>query len=100
MPKLCITLLCPPAMEEKLLDLLLMSPDVEIFTSTATAAHGLSVGNLSQAEQVLGRALTTQIQAIFRAEDKTGLLETLHQKFAGSGLRYWLTTVLEAGEIV
>ncbi|MBN8765270.1 MAG: DUF3240 family protein [Thiobacillus sp.] len=99
MSELCLTLLCPPAVEEKLLDLLLMSPNAAVFTSAPTAAHGLDHGNLSQTEQVLGRAHATQIQVIFAAADKTSLLEQIHQEFAGAGLRYWLTPVLEAGEI-
>lgn len=100
MSELCLTVLCPPAVEEKLLDLLLMSPHAAVFTSAPTAAHGLEHGNLSQTEQVLGRAHATQIQVVFPAADKTALLEQIRQEFAGAGLRYWLTTVVEAGEVV
>ncbi|MEO8137864.1 MAG: DUF3240 family protein, partial [Betaproteobacteria bacterium] len=62
MAELCLTLLCPPAVEEKLLDLLLMLPNAVVFTSTPAAIHGLAVGTLDRTEQVLGRALGTQIQ--------------------------------------
>ena len=99
MSELCLTLLCPPAVEEKLLDLLLMFPGRTVFTSTATAAHGLTHENLDQTEQVLGRAHATEIQVIFAAADKAALLEALRREFAGAGLRYWVTTVVEAGEI-
>lgn len=99
MSELCITLLCPPAIEEKLLDLLLMLPNTTVFTSTPTAAHGLVHENLDQTEQVLGRARATEVQVIFAADDKATLLETLRRQFAGAGLRYWLTPVVEAGEI-
>ena len=99
MSELCLTLLCPPAVEEKLLDVLLMSPNATVFTSTPTAAHGLAVGNLTQTEQVMGRAQATEIQVIFAVAEKTKLLEHIRQQFAGAGLRYWLTTVIEAGEI-
>ena len=99
MSDLCLTLLCPPAVEEKLLDLLLMSPNASIFTSTATAAHGRDPENLSETEQVLGRAHATEVQVIFPAVHKTALLEAVRQQFAGAGLRYWVTTVVEAGEI-
>lgn len=98
--ELCLTLLCPPEVEEKLLDLLLMSPNVMVFTSTATAAHGLAHEKLDQTEQVLGRALAIEIQVIFAATDKAALLEVMRQQFAGAGLRYWVTTVIEAGEII
>ncbi|PIX96945.1 MAG: hypothetical protein CO126_06950 [Hydrogenophilales bacterium CG_4_9_14_3_um_filter_63_34] len=33
------------------------------------------------------------------AADKTALLEVLRRQFAGAGLRYWVTPVIEAGEI-
>ena len=99
MSELCLTLLCPPAVEEKLLDLLLMLPNTTVFTSTPTAAHGLAHENLDQTEQVLGRARATEVEVIFAAADKAALLEAIRQQFAGAGLRYWVTTVVEAGEI-
>lgn len=99
MSELCLTLVCPPAVEEKLLDLLLLSPNATVFTSTATAAHGLAHEYLDQTEQVLGRARATEIQVIFAAADKAALLEAIRRQFAGAGLRYWVTTVVEAGEI-
>lgn len=99
MSELCLTLLCPPTIEEKLLDLLLMLPSTAIFTSKPTAAHGVVVWDLSQTEQVMGRAHVTEIQVIFAAADKAMLLDTIRQKLAGAGLRYWVTTVVEAGEI-
>lgn len=99
MSELCLTLLCPPAIEEKLLDLLLLSTTPMVFTSTPTAAHGLAHEYLDQTEQVLGRARATKVQVIFTAADKAALLEALHREFAGAGMRYWLTTVVETGEI-
>ncbi len=99
MPELCLTLLCPPAVEEKLLDLLLLSPNATVFTSAPTAAHGLAFGSFNQTEQVLGRAFATQVQVIFADIDKAALLGQIQQQFAGAGLRYWVTPVVEAGEI-
>lgn len=99
MSELCLTLVCPPAVEEKLLDLLLMLPNTTVFTSTATAAHGMAHEYLDQTEQVLGRARATEIQVILAAADKAALLEAIRRQFAGAGLRYWLTAVTEAGEI-
>jgi hypothetical protein len=99
MSELCLTLICPPAVEEKMLDLLLLSPNVMFFTSTATAAHGMAHEDLDQTEQVLGRARATKIQVIFAAADKAALLDAIRQQFSGAGLRYWMTTVAETGEI-
>ena len=99
MSELCLTLLCPPAVEEKLLDLLLLSPNAALFTSAPTAAHGLAFGRLNQTEQVLGRAFATKVQVIIPDADKQALLEDIQAQFAGAGLRYWITPVVEAGEI-
>ena len=99
MVELCLTLLCPPALEEKLLDLLLMSPEAAVFTSAPVAAHGLAFGRLSASEQVLGRAQATQVQVLLAETDKAALLQAVQTQFAGTGLRYWLTPVTEAGAI-
>jgi hypothetical protein len=99
MSDLCLTLLCPPAVEEKLLDLLLMSPNASVFTSTPTAAHGMAFNALSQTEQVLGRSFATQVQVIIASADKDALLQAIKAQLAGAGLRYWITPVVEAGDI-
>jgi hypothetical protein len=99
MTDLCLYLLCPANLEEKLLDLLLMRPDLAVFTSTRTAAHGLAFGALSANEQVLGRALATQVQVLMAESQKEALLEALRRDFAGTGLRYWISPVMEAGDI-
>ena len=99
MTELCLYLLCPASLEEKLLDLLLMHPDLAVFTSTRTAAHGLAFGALSANEQVLGRALATQVQVLMAESQKDALLEALRRDFAGAGLRYWISPVMEAGDI-
>lgn len=99
MTDLCLTLLCPPTAEEKLLDTLLMLSAALVFTSTPTAAHGLAMGGLSQAEQVMGRAEATQVQVILSSGDQDQLLDELRSQMAGAGLRYWLTPVVEAGDI-
>ncbi len=100
MSDICLTLLCPPGIEENLLDLLLMTPHAAVFTSTKTAAHGLTFGRLSAMEQVLGRASAIQVQLVLPEADRGPLLERLKREFAGTGLRYWLMPVLESGAIV
>ncbi len=99
MSDLCLTLLCPPAVEEKLLDLLLMSPNANVFTSAPTAAHGMAFNHLNQTEQVLGRGFATQVQVIMASADKDALLTAIQSQLAGAGVRYWITPVLEAGDI-
>ena len=99
MPELCLSLLCPASLEEKLLDLLLLHADLDVFTSTRTAAHGLSFGALSANEQVIGRALATHVQVLMRESQRDAVLETVRREFAGAGLRYWISPVADAGDI-
>lgn len=99
MSELCLTLLCPPAQEERVLDMLLMIPEITVFTSSRAAAHGLHHASLSAGEQVLGLAVMTQVQALLSGPERDAVLAELKRKLAGSGLRYWLTPVLESGEL-
>ena len=98
--KLSITILCPLEIEEKLVDLLLITPNVSIFTSRPLAAHGISTIRLSQQEQVLGQIFAVQIQAIIPAANKDALLADIREQFAGTNIRYWTTAALEVGEIL
>jgi hypothetical protein len=100
MSELCLTLLCPSKLEEKLLDTLLVFPGITIITSTQTAAHGMSQERMSESEQVMGRSFVTQVQALLLIKDQMAMLSCLRQNFTGAGLRYWITPVLEVGEIV
>ncbi len=100
MSELCLTLLCPSKLEEKLLDTLLVFPGITIITSAQTAAHGMSHEQMSASEQVMGRSFVTQVQALLLIKDQADMLSCLRQQFAGTGLRYWIAPVLEVGEIV
>jgi hypothetical protein len=93
-----LTVLCPTAVQERLLDTFLMSGEVAVFTSAPAAVHGLAHHRLSTNEQVLGLAVMTQVQALLRAEDRDAVLAGLASQFAGAGLRYWITPVVGAGE--
>jgi hypothetical protein len=99
MSDVLLTLLSPPSLEEALLDHLLLSPDVKVFTSAPTAAHGLAFGLLSSNEQVLGRTDAVQVQAVLEHGHSAALLGELRQRYAGAGLRYWLAPVLESGDL-
>lgn len=98
MSDLCLTVLCPTAIQERLLDALLLTTQVAVFTSAPAAAHGLAHHRLSTSEQVLGLAVMTQVQALLKFEDRDAVLASLASQFAGAGLRYWITPVIDAGE--
>ncbi len=96
---LCLTLICPPHMEEKLLDLLLSDPGTELFTSTPTFGHGLAASRLSASEQVMGRSRAVQVNVLLDAARLNRLQERLGSVFAGTGLRWWVTPVIASGEL-
>ena len=66
--EICLTLLCSSTLEEKLLDLLLMTQSVRLFTSGKLAVHGVAEMR-NPAEQVLGRVTMTQVQVLLGRAD-------------------------------
>ncbi len=98
MSECCLTLLAPPAIHERLLDALLVTAQVSLFSSSAAAVHGLADHRMAANEQVLGRAAMTQVQVLLSLRDRETVLAGLAEQFADSGLRYWVTPVLDAGE--
>lgn len=99
MADFCLTLVCPPAVEEKLLDALLATPGADVFTSTSTHSHGSHAGELSTDEQVMGRSRGMQVQVLLLRSELDALLTTLRAEFAGAGLRYWATPLSLEGAI-
>ena len=99
MSKFCLTLICAPEIEEKLLDTLLSSIDAEVFTSTPTFSHGTSHGQLSNVEKVMGRSRSVQVQIITTEDEMASLIELLRQRFKGTGLRYWASDLSHEGEV-
>ena len=99
MPSHCLTLVSPPEIEEKLLDTLLQVAGNEVFTSTPTFSHGTAHGRLSSTEQVMARSRSVQVQILLKAEELEPILAALRAGFAGTGLRFWVTTLTQSGEI-
>lgn len=100
MADLCLTLLCPRGIEEKMVDVLLAFPEMTILTSAAKTVHGLHPRELDSAEQVLGGARATEVQVLLAEDRSAGVLDELRQRFRGSGVRYWTTKIQSAGELV
>lgn len=99
MANFCLTLLCPPSGEEKLLDWLLSTSDCEVFTSIAASSHGLAHSSLSPSEQVLGHSASAQIQLMADEALVDRLLAQLREDFRGAGIRYWAFPVVLEGDI-
>lgn len=99
MSKFCLALVCPPEIEEKLLDALLLNAGEEIFTSTPTFSHGTAHGRMSSVEQVMGRSRSVKVEVIVTEDEMAQLLMALRASFAGTGVRYWALPLAAEGEI-
>lgn len=99
MAEVCLSLLGAPALEEKLLDVLLMHPSIATFVSQRAASHGGHPDALNASEQVQGRGDAVLVQALLEDTEAETLLSDLRRGLSGSGLRYWLTPVLGEGEL-
>lgn len=95
----CLHLLCPLAVEERAVDLLLTLAGAGVFTSAPTRAHGFAHGRLSPAEQVSGRSEASLIHVVLPVGQLDGLLAELRRELPRSGVRYWVTEVLRQGEL-
>lgn len=98
MSDILITLLSPRALEESIVNTLLRVDGIAFISSTPAALHGLSAEVLTHSEQVLGHAKATEVRLVVNAAKISKLLDSLQKQFAGAGLRYWITSVLESGE--
>lgn len=99
MSNFCLVLVCPPAIEEKLLDTLLVIAGDEVFTSTSTFSHGTAHGDMVSQEQVMGRARSVRVEILVTEVEMAKLLEAARTSLAGTGLRYWALPLAAEGEI-
>jgi len=95
----CLHLLCPQAVEERAVDLLLSLVDAGVFTSAPAHAHGFAHGRLNAAEQVSGRSEAGLIQLVLPGAQLQRVLDELQRELRGSGLRYWVSPLLSRGEL-
>lgn len=99
MTEVCLTLICPPAAEEQLWDVLLLTKDVGIFTSNEVFGHGFHPAGLEISEQVMGRTREVAFTLLLDSDIAQTLLSDLRARMQRIGLRYWLSPVAEGGEI-
>lgn len=97
--KYALTLVVPPSIEEKLIDLLLGTAGNEVFTSVPVFSHGTAHGRLNNVEQVMGRSAAAQVQVIVTETEMNALLDAMRTEFRGTGLRYWAHALTLEGEV-
>lgn len=94
-----VTLIAAPSLEETLVDWLLSHEGRYGFTSFPVSGHASDHQELCLEEQVAGRKKQVRFEMHVHKEDLTDLLIGLKQDFAGTGLHFWVSPVLECGSL-
>ena len=94
-----LTLIVPVNLEEVLVDWLLENAPEQGFCSFPVNGHSASHAGLSQREQVSGRRRQIRFDIHLASESSNALLERFRLQFAGIGIEYYLSTLMDAGEI-
>lgn len=94
----CLNLFCPHSAEEHVIDTLLALGETGVFASFGARAHGFAHGTLSASEQVSGRSSAALVQVLVPKENLASLIVQLQGDLARSGVRFWITPVIQHGE--
>ncbi|MEY4685228.1 MAG: hypothetical protein RLZ25_1687 [Pseudomonadota bacterium] len=92
-----LTLIVPPLLEEELIDRLLEQGDGLEFTAGTIYAHAADHESLSLIEQVTGRKRRIRFEIISEAQELQRLLDSLQERFKGSGIHYLLQSIERRG---
>ncbi|MCX8086553.1 MAG: DUF3240 family protein [Rhodocyclaceae bacterium] len=96
----CLHLILPNALKDKVLDELLKHPEwVGPFTTHRVEGHGDPDSIESPAEKVRGRAERVRIEILLEARHVDALLAELSAGLASRESVWWLTPVLRAGSL-
>jgi hypothetical protein len=99
MNKCLLTIYVPPTLEEVIEDWLLENAVISGFSTMTGFGHGSRPSGMTLLEQVAGRQRRVQFLIETEQQVATDLLSKLRIKFAGVGLHYMLTPLLEAGSL-
>jgi hypothetical protein len=94
-----VTLSASPALEEALVDWLMSQEAVHGFSSFPLSDQASRSDGLSLAEQVRGVRKRIGFQVCVKETELAAFLEQLRQDFKGSGIRFWVLPVVDAGQI-
>lgn len=93
------TLIAPPSLEEPLVDWLLEFEPEHGFSSLPVNGHSCRQAGLTLAEQVSGRKRRVRFEMHLPEAEWRPLVERLRQDFAGAGIHYWVSPVIEQGRV-
>lgn len=95
-----LTLVFPPAVEERLLELLLeQEPPLPGFTVVAADGHGADFATASLREQVRGRVARRMLLMVLPAERIEQLVAVLRKDLPNPHVTWWVEPVLAFGRL-
>ncbi|HLF97730.1 MAG TPA: DUF3240 family protein [Methylococcaceae bacterium] len=94
-----LTLTVSPRLEDTVVDWLLSHESGYGFTSFPVSGHSSAHGGLTLAEQVSGRKKQVRFQMHLPGAEVPALLDQLRRDFAGSGMHYWISPVLDSASL-
>ena len=94
-----LTIFGPPALEETLVDWLLEEERIHGFSTAESFGRGERQSGMTLLEQVTGRQRRIQFLVQTDAETAACLVQYMRENYAGTGLYYMLTPVIESGRI-
>jgi uncharacterized protein DUF3240 len=93
-----LTIIAPPAMEEELIDWLLIQTDITGFTSQNSNGYG-SGHAMSLAEQVTGRRRQITFSIELKNDVTERIITVLKKNFLGSNLHFWVVPLSQSGRV-
>ncbi len=97
-PDCCLTIVFPKSLEENVIDLLLLHPDLAGgFTTLNVEGHGSGATYRTVFEQVRGRTRHVQMQIVLARSDADMLLNHMKAGLPNREIAYWITPVMEFG---
>lgn len=94
-----LTIFAPPALEETLVDWLLEEERIRGFSTSEMFGHGERESGMTLLEQVTGRQRRVQFLVQTDTETAADMVRHLREHYAGAGLHYLLTPMIESGRI-
>lgn len=94
-----LTIFAPPALEETLVDWLLEEERIHGFSTAEIFGHGERESGMTLLEQVAGRQRRVQFLVQTDTATAADMIQHLRAHYAGAGLHYLLTPVIESGRI-
>jgi len=94
-----LTLSCPEALAEQVIEFLLDHETmVGGFTTLSAQGHGRDFSSATLREQVRGRVQSTLLMTILPAENATILLKELRSHFRAPHMFYWTEPIHDFGD--